>query len=255
MRQQRELNDDEKQAIIRMRDEGMSKNNIAKEIGCGNQVIIKFLNEYGDINMSSGRKKLTLTQRMNNKVETIKCREDVDRLIRLYKLAYSIEDIAKSLKMDVCEVEEAIQELNIFKKLNKDMTCRGQKANENYMAKLMGGGLEKYPYLKMRLGKSNILYNAMLKDMSGNEVTRFDIVIPQLGAIIINGKRYDWLEKHKEDQLLNDYLCHIGSPNIFFTNDEPADILAELEGRAKFMEQREMRFSHRYGFRKEIWRP
>lgn len=253
------LTEVEKEIITKLRGEGKSKQEIAKTIGCGTQVIIKFLSEVGDINMNAGRKKLTLVQRMNTEVITKKYRMDVDRLVRLYKLAYSVEDIAKNLKVDVCEVEEAIQGMNIFKNVDKDVTCKGKKANENYMTQLvveLNKNENKYRYLKVRLGKSNILYNAMMKDMSGNEVTRFDIVIPQLSVIIINtrtnSEREKWRNEHNDDTL-NDYLSHIGSPTILFSNDDITTILTLMERRARFMEEREMKFSHRYGISKALW--
>ena len=64
MRSPRILTDVEKESIIRFRNEGKNKKEIAKEIGCGTQVIIKYLAEVGDMNKKVGRKKMSVAQKI-----------------------------------------------------------------------------------------------------------------------------------------------------------------------------------------------
>lgn len=258
MRQPRILTDEEKNTIQRLRSEGMGKKDIAKEIKCGTQVIIKYLNEIGEENKRVGRKKVTLHMLLENDDELYR------QFIRCYNREESPEStvflLSKRIKAqtrvkisDKNVIEES-ETLNIFTSAPKDLTCKTVEENEEFMLRLIESLLEnadKYPVLQRTLidNDTKILYNQAMKDRNGNMVTKFDIVIPQLHTIIVNLKgvmdKNEWVEKAGMYILGKDigYMTHIGNPLLCFTSQPIESILESMEEKVKSIISRERQFS------------
>lgn len=258
MRQPRILTDEEKATIQRLRGEGMGKKDIAKEIKCGTQVIIKYLNEIGEENKRVGRKKVTLHMLLENDDELYR------QFIRCYNLDYllemrvfSVRDMVKrrkKVKISDNEVIEEFKTLNLYTSAPKDLTCKSVEENEEFMLRLIGSLLEnadKYPVLQKMLidNDAKILYNQAMKDRNGYMVTKFDIVIPKLHTIIVNLKdvmdKKEWMEKAGMYILGKDigYMTHIGNPLLCFTIQPIESILESMEEKVKSIISRERQFS------------
>ena len=258
MRSPRILTDVEKESIIRFRNEGKNKKEIAKEIGCGTQVIIKYLAEVGDMNKKVGRKKMSVAQKIR------KDKRIQSRILRLFIWGYTPNKIAQMVGIDFCEIEEVTKSLHLFEGINKDLTCKSPTENEIFVNKIIdristrNGGC---PYLWYHLVKNNggILYNQIMKDRNGNEITKFDIVIPCVRTIIINTETEEdkkkWSnrigDKNAYDAL-NDFFSHIGSPKLYFAHEGLDAILPDWEDYVKRCTDSKYKFGHSYAFPDEF---
>lgn len=258
MRSPRILTDAEKESINRLRKEGKDKKEIAKEISCGTQVIIKYLAEIGDMNKKTGRKKMPISQKIK------KDKRIQSKILKLFIWGYSTDKIAKKVGIELCEVEEVTKELHLFERINKDLTCKSPAENEIFVSKLIDeikSSNNRYPYLKYRILKSNakILFNQLLKDRNGNEITKFDIIIPSVKAIIINTEteedKNNWInrvgDRHAYGALCN-FFSHINSPRVYFVNEGIGSILPHLEDYVKACMDSEYKFGHRFGLSDEF---
>lgn len=255
MRPQRILTDAEKETVNSLRKNGKNKKEIAKEIGCGTQVIIKYLAEIGDTNMTVGRKKIPISQK------TKKGRRIQARLLQLYIWGYSTDKIAQMAGIDFCEAEKVVKGFHLFEGVNKDLTCKSPTENKIFVRELIDeiqSPNGKYPYLRCRMKTSNakILYNQIMKDRNGNEITKFDIVIPCMKTIIVNtateGDRSIWDKRIGDYEGLNNFFSNIGSPKLYFVNEGLDAILPNLESYVKFYIEQEMKFGHPFGFSDEL---
>ena len=251
MRSPRKLTELEKESINRLRNEGKNKKEIAKEIGCGTQVIIKYLAEIGDMNKKAGRKKMPISLKIK------KDKGIQSKIVERYRWEHAAEKIASRFGLDICEVKEVIKGLHIFEGINKDLTCKSPSENEtfsNILSERIIHSNGEYPYLKYRLLKSGtgILCNQIMKEQNGNEITKFDIVIPCMKTIIINTEteenKRNWNMKIGNDDAFSSFLSHIACCDFFFAFQGIETILSSMEERAKSYAEAQMKFGYKLVF-------
>ena len=251
MRSPRILTDVEKESIIRFRNEGKNKKDIAKEIGCGTQVIIKYLAEVGDMNKKVGRKKMSVAQKIR------KDKRIQSKIVERYGWGHTAEKLASRFGLDVCEVKDIIKGFHLFEGINKDLTCKSPSENatfSNILTERIIHSNGKYPYLKYRISKSGtgILCNQIMKELNGNEITMFDIVIPCMKTIIINTEteenKRNWNMKIGNNEAFGSFLSHIECCDFFFAHQGIETILSSMEERAKSYVEAEFKFGHRFVF-------
>lgn len=267
MRKPRVLTEDEKKMVNKLRGEGKSKQDIAKTIGCGLQVIIKYLNEVGDENMKVGKKGVekTFTQRLNANKTLLY------RFIEMYKMGdvYTIPAIAREFDTTDSEVKRMASVLNLdrvsikhndkdipvatkeemkvypFSKINKDLTSKTYDENVDLINEIMDM-VYMYPHLRQRILNRNIdiIPNQILKDAkTGEEITKFDIVLPMEKAIIINvqtlKEKEQWRNKATTNgRTISEFIMSVGYYHVYYVCDGLESILRNMEDHARGEEER-----------------
>lgn len=236
MREQRTFTEEEKSIIIRMRNDGEGMNKITKVMGCGNGAIKRII-EGIEIEVKAGRKSNPKTPENMEPKKQNSCPspETIDRIKRLYILGYEVEKIAKKTGADINYVNEIIGKIT-FEDIHEEYIFRSEDENNEFFDHLMKVMEEsgKFDSLKSKIGSP--IFNGGIQAKGGS--VKFDIIIPNLKAIIINNiKCVDFNPMNEEpveyynlegsDKLM-DIMRFVGSPVVIVLSDIAKQIMLSI---------------------------
>lgn len=236
MREQRTFTEEEKSIIISMRNEGIGMDRIAGRIGCGKGAIKRII-EGIEIEVKAGRKSNPKTPKnMEPKKQNLRpSSETIDRIKRLYILGYEMEKIAKKTGTDMDCVKEITGKIT-FEDIHEEYIFRGEDENKEFFDHLMNVMNEsgKFDSLKSKIGSP--IFNGGIHAKGGS--VKFDIIIPNLKAIIINNiKGIDFDPMNEEaveyyslegsDKLM-DIMRFVGSPTVILLSEVAKQVMIAI---------------------------